>query len=72
MALVILFSPYRCTYIYVQCLTSSPANFTKQKYENLKRHNKHPKLSLEIGFGQIHPIIPEESGSENLTQNWQD
>ena len=43
---------------------------------NLKTLNKVPnrqlKLSLEIGFGQIHPIIPEKSGSENFTQNWQD
>ena len=37
---------------------------------NLKTLNKVPnrqlKLSLEIGFGQIHPIIPEKSGSEKI------
>ena len=30
------------------------------------------KLSLEIGFGQFSPLVPEKSGSENFTAKLQD
>ena len=36
--------------------------------QNLKTSSKvvrHPKLSLEKKFGQIHPTVTEKSGSEN-------
>ena len=77
--------------MYVQCLTSSQTNFTKEiylvrvlpgscffspkstkKFENLKQHTRHCRLSLKSGFGQIHQLLPEKSGSENLLANWSD
>ena len=36
------------------------------KFKNLKQGNRQPKLLLGIGIGQIHPIIPEKSGSEKF------
>ena len=29
-------------------------------------------LPLEFEFGQMHPLVPEKSGSENFTQNLHD
>ena len=43
-----------------------------EKFENLKQHTRHYKLSFKSGFGQIHQLLPEKSGSENLLANWSD
>ena len=50
--------------------TSFFSPYTNQKFENLKQHIRHPKLSLEVGSGQIHPLVPEKSESESFTQIW--
>ena len=44
--------------------------YTTQKFENLKQHNRHHKLSLEIGLTQFDPLLAEKSESENFTQIW--
>ena len=39
-----------------------------QQFENFKQHTRHPKLSIEIEFGQINSLVPEKSESEIFTQ----